>query len=116
MIAPHSPAELAAWQTAEAARRATLDAAVRAWLTHGQWPATLDATDAYLLRLRLHAATTWLDLGRCGLVADATPPTLLEGLLLAGWSEYFLEQHCRRLSEEMSSYILGRERAGCFAA
>jgi hypothetical protein len=103
-----------AWKKEEAGRRDRLDASVRAWLTADRWPADLDATDGYLLLLRLRAAMHWLDLGRCGIVVETTPTKLLEALLIEGWTEYFLEQHCSRLRWYEASYFCGRESAGTF--
>ena len=114
IVAPRDETELEAWKTEEAARRPQLDSAVREWLNHDHWPPTLDATDGYLLTIRIAAARDWLDLGRIGVVKASSPVLILEALLIEGWADSFLEQHHRRLFWGLSAYSCGRESAGTF--
>ena len=114
LVSPRTEVEMEAWKTQESARRERLDSAVREWLSRGRWPATLDATDGYLLTVRIAAAIDWLELGHFEVVVEYSPLVILEALLIDGWADSFLEQHCRRLSFEMSAYFCGRESAGTF--
>jgi hypothetical protein len=115
LVAPHSEEQLEAWRQLEASRRARLDDVVRDWLSHDQWPSTLDATDGYLLLLRIQAANDWIALGAGGAVISDHAQSLLGLLLVEGWQEAFLGQHLVKLGYRGSSYYNGFHDAGGFA-
>jgi len=115
LVSPQTEAELEAWTTQEAERRERLDSAVREWLSRDHWPVTLDATDGFLLVLRIAAARDWLELGHHGIVVESKPTEILEALLIDGWSDSFLEQHCREVRYRMAEYSCGFNDSGGFA-
>ncbi len=116
LVSPRTASELEAWRKLEAASRERLDAAVREWLTHGRWPADLSATDGYLLSIRIGEAEAWLNARPNGVEWNWEPAAIVEEMLIACWSESFLERHCNRMSWCVASYGCGRESAGSFAA
>jgi hypothetical protein len=115
LVSPRTEVELEAWRQVEALRRAKLDAAIRLWLTDRIWPADLDATDGWLLGLRICAAKDWLGLGRVGVVFAAHQTTLLMQLLIEGWVKCFLEKYLSELEYRRAGYLCGRDDAGGFS-
>ncbi len=115
LISPRTEAEMEVWRQLEASRRAKLDDAVRERLSHHRWPSILDATDGWLLSVRIRFATDWLDLGSVGTVFAEHPTTLMMQLLIDGWAECFLEQHLRELEYRKAQYSCGHAGAGGFS-
>ena len=115
LISPHTEADLEAWSHLEASKRAILDEAVRKWLSHREWPASLDPTDGWLLTVRIRAAKDWLALGAIGAVHSDHPATLMQMLLIEGWAECFLEHHLGQLRYRQAMYFRGHANSGGFS-
>lgn len=111
LIGPRTEAELAAWRDTESERRSRLDAAVRARLAGGHWPSDLDATDAWLLTLRLLGAADWLGAAKSvhldHFQGRLVTPAMLERLLVECWEHPWLDEHLTRLRGGLYDYQAG---------
>lgn len=112
LISPRTDSELSAWRRQEALKRKKLNDIMVEWLKSRKWPAKLDIANGYLLHLRLHMVSDWLDAGIVATIQEDTKEQLLKTLLIDGWEECFLDHHISELEYRKAEYANGRWDAG----
>lgn len=103
------------WIATEKTNRTRIDAIVREWISHRQWPPGLTLSDSRLIALRFDSAIRWVSLAtHVRWPVPHTENALLRTVLIDAWPEAMEEWRlllCKLVSEYQRGFQDGSSRA-----